>query len=314
MLRYLLEKFVSIILELVMITIFLFFFYLSLPGNFTSSLGPMDIKIKMELKHQLHLDEPKAVQFKYWLAGVAKGNMGYSFELGMPVGPVIKAHLIRTLMLTTSSFIVALLIAIPIGVKSAVKKYSLFDNFFSTFSLIGISIPAFAIAVVLKFVFTYNDTVFTIFTKHPKWNFKAYTENMSHYILPVFILIILYLAPLVKYIRSSMLEVLHSDYIKTARSKGLKERTVIYRHAFKNAFPNVLTVLGLSIPALFSGSFFVETVLGFPGVGSLFFNSIFMRDYPLMMGLTLTISIVIILTNFIIDFCYRLVDPRIRLA
>lgn len=312
MLNYLFKKLKVLILVLVSTIMVLFFFYVSLPADFASAQGPIPLEDKIAIRHKLHLDESNAAQFKYWVKGLLKGNLGNSFATGTSINSVIGPCLKNTLKLNIISFLISLIIAIPIGIKSACKKYSFFDNLFNVISLIGISVPAFALAVTSKYFFTYNSTVFDIFTRHRNWNLLKYSNTMNHLILPYLITILINLATLIKYTRSSMLDVILQDYVRTARAKGLKENKVIYKHAFKNALLPITTIIGLSIPQIFAGSFFIEIVLGYPGIGPLSYQAVFMRDYPMMMGISIVMCLVIMLANLLTDICYRLIDPRIK--
>jgi peptide/nickel transport system permease protein len=312
MFTYIIKKLGTMILVLACTIIVLFFFYVSLPADFASAQGPMEVEQKIAIRHKLHLDESNAAQFMYWAKGLLKGSLGNSFATGESINSELFFCLGNTLKLNVISFLVSLAIALPIGIKSAYKKNSFFDRFFTVLSLVGISVPAFALAVTCKYLFTYNNTVFDIFTRHKTWNFMKYCNIMIHYILPYIITTLINLATLTKYARSSMLDVILQDYVRTARAKGLKERKVIYKHAFKNALIPIITIIGLSIPQIFAGSYFIEIVLGYPGIGPLSYRAVFMRDYPTMMGISVVFCIVILLANLLTDICYRLIDPRIK--
>lgn len=312
MFNYIIRKLGTLILVLTCTIIILFFFFLSLPADYASALGPMDPNEKAEIRHSLHLDESHTAQFGYWVKGLLKGNLGTSFSTRRPCNADIFYCLKNTLKLDITSFIIAMAISIPLGIKSAYKKNSLYDKIFSVLSLIGISAPAFAIAVTSKYLFTYNSTVFDIFAKHPNWSFIKYYNTMTRMVLPYIITTIIYIATLFKYARSSTLEVIMQDYVRTARAKGLKERKVICKHAFKNALIPIITIVGLSIPQMFAGSYFIEVVLKYPGIGPLSYHAAFARDYPMLMGISVVFCIVIMLANLFTDICYRLIDPRVK--
>jgi peptide/nickel transport system permease protein len=312
--NFIVKKTLSSLLVFIFIIIIIFFINVNLPGNITNSQEYFfqSKEVKAALRKKLHLDEPKTVQLKFWAQGLFNGTLGYSYASGAPVTQVAKLPLLNTIRLSLTSFILSLIIAIPFGVLSSTKQYSLWDYLLTAITLIGISVPSFFFASLFKGAFLFNNKVFDFFAKQKILEFKEYQRMMSQDILPFVILTMVNLATLSRYARSSMLEVVKQDYIRTAMAKGLKYRKVYYKHALKNALIILLTVIGFIIPTLLTSTFFIEIVLGFRGIGSLFFNSIYRRDYGLAMGLSIILSGVTVFCNYIVDIAYGFIDPRIR--
>lgn len=312
--NFILKKTILSMLVFIFIIIIIFFINVNLPGNITNSQEYIfqSKEVKAALRKKLHLGEPKTAQLKFWVQGLFNGTLGYSYATGVPVTQIAKGPLLNTVKLSLSSFIVSFIISIPFGVISSTKQYTFWDFLLTVITLVGISVPSFFFASLFKGAFLFNNMVFDFFAKQKILEFKEYQRMMSQDILPFVILTIVNLATLSRYARSSMLEVVKQDYIRTAMAKGLKYRKVYYKHALKNALIILLTVIGFMIPTLLTSTFFIEIVLGFRGIGSLFFNSIYRRDYGLAMGLSIILSGVTVFCNYIVDIAYGFIDPRIR--
>lgn len=312
--NFILKKTISSILVLMFIIIIIFFINVSLPGNITNSQEYVfqSKEVKAAIREKLHLNEPKTAQLKFWVKGLFNGTLGYSYASGAPVTQIAKQPLLNTLKLTLGSFIVSLIIAVPFGVISSTKQHTLWDYFLTAVTLIGVSVPSFFLASVFKGTFLFNNVVFDYFAKQRAITYKEYQRIMSQDILPFVILIMVNLSTLSRYARSSMLEVVKQDYIRTAKAKGLGYGVVYYKHALRNALIILLTIIGLMIPTLLTSTFFIEIVLGFRGIGSLFFNSVYRRDYGLAMGLSIILSFITVLCNYLVDISYAIIDPRIR--
>jgi peptide/nickel transport system permease protein len=311
--KYFLKRLVNMIITFCGVICFMLFVYLSLPGNYVSTLFTLPVEDKIRIEHLLHLDQPKIVQFKYWVTGIFTGNLGYSFSTGQPVWKTAMPCFLNTFIMFTTSLFLALLLSIPISIISASKPHSFTDNFWTFIAFIGISIPPFVLGAILTKVFTFNQYVFNleVFKIIP---FKAYADLMNQHILPFTIMTFSTVAIFIRYLRSSMLEVIHMDYVKTARAKGLKEKIVLYRHCLKNALLPVLTVLSGSLPGMISSLLLVEIVFNYQGLGTLMINSVHDRDYPLVMAFTIILAVIILVSNFIMDIVYSYLDPRIRLT
>jgi peptide/nickel transport system permease protein len=239
------------------------------------------------------------VQYFVWLKNAARLDFGSSYITGKPVVQEIFERLPNTLLLMGISFFFILLISIPAGVISAVRKGSLFDNLFTVISFIFMSIPSFWLALVLMMIFSLR---------------LGWLPPFGNIVLPCATMVITGLAGITRYQRASMLEVLKSEYIKVARAKGLPEWMVIYKHALRNALIPIVTLLGLSLPDLFGGAFIIETIFAWPGMGRLGVSAVFSRNYPMIMGITVFTAILIVLGNLLADIGYAIVDPRIRYA
>lgn len=263
------------------------------------------------------LDKPIIVQYFYWLGNVLRGNFGTSYTTGRPVIQEVLERLPATLLLMISSFIITFLITIPLGVISAVKKGTWVDNLITFFSFAGMATPSFWLGLMLMLLFAVQlDWLPAVGMYDPLISGQGLGvrvwDVIKHMILPLTTMTILSLAGITRYQRAAMLEVLDQDYIRTARAKGLPERVVIYKHALRNAFIPIVTILGLSLPGLFGGAFIIETVFAWPGMGRLGVMAIFQRNYPLIMGIVVFSAVLIILGNLFADIGYALVDPRIR--
>ena len=243
------------------------------------------------------LDQPIYIQYFKWLGNALRLDFGRSYLTGQPVILEIAERLPNTLLLMISAYILTLLISIPVGVYSAVKKGGWFDNLFTVLSFIGMAIPTFWVGLMLMLLFAVQ---------------LSWLPATGNLVLPLITMTIGSLAGLTRYQRAAMLEVLNQDFIRTARAKGLPERIVIFKHALRNALIPIVTILGLSLPDLFGGAFIIETILAWQGMGRLGVQAIFSRNYPLIMGIVMFSALLIVLGNLFADIGYALVDPRIR--
>ncbi|MFA5839989.1 MAG: ABC transporter permease [Candidatus Margulisiibacteriota bacterium] len=262
------------------------------------------------------LDKPIIVQYFYWLGNALRGNFGSSYMTGMPVVTEILERLPATLLLMITSFIITLMITIPLGVISAVKKGKWFDNAVTVFSFAGMATPSFWLGLMLMLLFSVKLGWLPAVGMYDPlakdgWMVRC-LDLMRHMILPVTTMTLLSLTGLTRYQRAAMLEVLNQDFIRTARAKGLPERIVIFKHALRNALIPIVTILGLSLPDLFGGAFIIETIFAWPGMGRLGVMAIFQRNYPLIMGIVMLSAVLIVLGNLLADIAYAWVDPRIR--
>ncbi len=237
-------------------------------------------------------------------------------HLPKPVKDVIGPYLKNTFILNIPVFILAFGISIPVGIHSAVKRYSIFDNFWTVFSLVGISIPSFFFALLLIYTFAVKIQILPINgmveAGSETSGFAYAVEVAQHMVLPGIVLTIASLASYVRYTRNGMLEVINQDYIRTARAKGLNEKVVIYKHGFRNALLPIVTLLGYSLIFLLSGSVITETVFNWPGMGRVLLESVTMRDYNLMMAVMMLYAILTLIGNLLADIGYALVDPRVK--
>ncbi len=291
------------------------------PGNPVEVQTEMSLKVTAQAKENLKklygLDKPLHIQYLNWIARFVKLDFGKSFVDGRTVLDKIAERIPITLTINILSMLIIFLIAIPIGILSATKQYSLFDKLSTVFVFVGFSTPTFWLALLLMILFGVNMGILPIsgiqsIDVSDMGPFERLLDWIRHLILPVGISAFGGIAGLSRYSRSSMLEVIRQDYIKTARAKGLKESKVIFRHAFRNALMPIVTILGLSVPGLIGGGVIFETIFAIPGMGQLFYASTMARDYPTIMGILVIGAILTLFGNLIADISYALVDPRVR--
>jgi peptide/nickel transport system permease protein len=298
------------------VSLVLFVIVHSAPGNpYAYLFGPRtDPALKERLMREKGFYDPLPVQYVRWIKETATGHFGYSLRNGAPVLDQIMERLPRTLLLTSTAFLIAILLAIPIGVISATRQYSLVDYLVTSFSFMGISLPSFFAALVAIYLFAVTWRIFPSNGMIEAGQPHTFWTVLYHLILPAFTLGLRDLAAYSRYTRSSMLEVLRQDYVRTARSKGLAERTVVYKHALRNSLIPVITLFGFSLPGLFGGAIIFETIFAWPGMGLLSFEAVGNRDYPMLMAVNLFFAFLVITGNLVADILYAVVDPRIRYA
>ncbi|GAU79463.1 ABC transporter permease [Fusibacter sp. 3D3] len=316
---YLLRRILQIIPVMFGITILIFFIVHAAPGDPTTKMmdPKMTVEEKIRLKEKFGVDKPVIVQYADWITEVMKGNLGFSWKFQRPVAQVMGERMLSTFYLAIVSLLLALLVGIPAGVISATRQYTGLDYFFTIFALIGISIPSFFFALLLIKFFAIDQGIFPISGMRTPgasdWAVWEQVKDVSvHTVLPAIVLGLGSTASFMRYTRSSMLEVIRQDYIRTARSKGLSERVVIYKHALRNALIPIITLLGFWIPGLFSGALIVEQVFAWPGMGLLGYQAVTDRDYPLLMGVNLFLAFLTLIGNLLADLFYGLADPRIK--
>lgn len=262
-----------------------------------------------QFREKLGLNDPIYIQYFNWFKGVIRGDLGQSIVTKQPVLKRIAGRLPATLELTISALILTVVMAIPIGLISAVKQYSIIDNITTFLALFWVSMPFFWLGLVLILLFSVNLRWLPI---SGRGGMIFTVSGLAHLILPAFTLGAPQIALLMRLTRSSMLEVLNEDYVKTARSKGLREGTVLFKHAFRNGLISIVTLIGMRIPWLFGGAVVTETIFAWPGIGRLMVQAVFERDYPVVQGTVLIIAILVVLSNLFVDILYVYIDPRIK--
>lgn len=321
--QYVARRLIQAVPLLIFISIVVFALLQAAPG------GPMGAYVRRgainpddlaRLEERLGLNTPAHVQYAKWLGKVVQLDFGESLVERRPVVDAIRDRLPNTLYLMLSAWIVTLLIAIPIGIFSAIKQYSRFDHAVTTLTFVGQSIPIFWLGLILILIFYLTLTnPFTGDSLLPAGGMYTLGEDFSirdrlvHLIMPVIMLSASWVAWYTRFLRSSMLDVIHQDYVRTARAKGLRERVVIVRHAFRNASIPMVTLMALDLPFIFSGALFTEVIFAWPGMGRLFFTAADRRDYPLLMAIIMITATLIVLSNIVADILYAYLDPRIRL-
>ncbi len=262
-------------------------------------------------RERLGVDQPVPVQYVRWLTSALRGDLGISFSTTRPVREMIAERLPATLELMGASFLLAAILAFGIGTLSAVRQYSWFDHIGTGFSFLGIAMPVFWFALILQLVFGVwlqwlpvagTETV----------GATSLGDHLRHLIMPATVLSLRYVAGWSRYLRSSLLAALRTDYVRTARSKGLSEWVVIGVHATRNALIPVVSVMALNMAGLFSGAVITETIFAWPGIGRMFVQAMFARDYPLLMGILMLGSVMVVFFNLVADIVYGALDPRIR--
>lgn len=276
------------------------------------------------MEESLGLNDPFYEQYGRWLWKVVQGDFGMATTSSRPVSDEIIDRLPNTLYLMGCAWAVSLLIAVPIGIFSAIRQYSKFDHFVTALTFIGQSVPSFFLGLLLLLVFYMKlDNPFSGGPLLPSGGVQTIGENLTgfamirdrlaHLVLPVTMLSATWIAWYSRFLRASMLDTIHLDYIRTGRAKGLAERTIILRHAFRNAAIPLITLMALDLPLLFTGALFAEVIFSWPGMGRLFYQAAERRDYGLLMAIIMITSLMIIVANLLADIAYRMLDPRIKL-
>jgi peptide/nickel transport system permease protein len=318
--NYIFKRLMSALPLLVGITLLTFLIMQMTPGNPMQTM--IDPKISAadlaRAQARMGLDDPVIVQYFRWLKEIVQGNLGYTIKSGQSVAGLIMDRLPATLLLTMTAFLFSFVVGVPLGVYSATRKYSKTDYGLTVFSFAGISVPSFFFGVALIYLFAVKLNWFptsglaTI--NMSGGSFAIFIDKLRHLVLPALVLALPNLAAIMRFTRSSMIEVLTNDYIRTAKAKGLSERVVRYKHALRNALIPVITLFGISIPTLFGGAYITETIFNWPGMGSLGIQAITSREYQIIMGLNLITSVLVLLGNLTADILYAIVDPKIRLS
>lgn len=310
---YILKRVLSLIPILFIVSLIVFLIVHLTPGDPVAAiLGDKATPDQVEqMRNELGLNAPIHQQYVNWVSGVLRGDLGQSYFMQQTVTMAIASHLGPTISLSILSQMMTIVIGIPIGIIAATRKGTLIDASFMGFSLLGISIPSFLLALFLILLFSVQLTWFPVAGYKPLSN--GLWEYLRYLILPAVSLASVQVALTARMTRNSMLEVLNTDYIKTARSKGLSEWKVVYKHALKNAFLPIITIISQSFGLLIAGAVVVETVFNIPGIGQLVINSIERRDFAVIQGIVLFVAVVYISINLVVDLLYGIIDPRVRL-
>lgn len=324
MIGYLVRRLLGAIPLLLGILTIIFFVVHLAPGDptarfFNPNVSPEVIE---QMRRNLGLDQPLHIQYWKWLTSFLSGDFGYSFGQMRPIGEILPAVLWNTMQLTLVSLVVIFAVGMLIGIIQAVRQYSVADNVLTFTALFFYSMPSFWFALMLILIFSRGQDAGWLFN----WPASSMTsidyeylsagaklgDRLRHLTLPAIALGIGSAAGVARYMRGSMLEVIHQDFIRTARAKGLSERTVIFKHALRNALIPIITLVGLYLPFLLSGAVLVETIFAWPGMGRAIVEAILARDYPMVMATSFVIAALVVLGNLLSDVLYAVVDPRIR--
>jgi peptide/nickel transport system permease protein len=318
--RYILRRLLQIVPILLLVSIAAFVAMHLIPGGPIAIYGRGGItpEAAAAIRARLGLDDPLFVQYVRWLTAAAQGDFGYSFTTGRPVISEIGDRLGPTVYLMGSTFIVVLILSIALGILQAVRQYSRIDVALTTLSFAGAAMPVFWLGLMLILI---DNAIRNPVSGRPFLPIGGMTtpggsanplDFASHLVLPMIALALGWVSWYARYVRASMLDVIHQDYIRTARAKGVHERVVVFKHAFKNAAIPLVTVVALDLPYLFAGALFVEIIFAWPGMGQLFYRAAVIRDYPLMLGIIIVIAVLVLLGNLLADILYAYLDPRIR--
>ena len=317
--NYIIRRLLQIIPVFLGIMLILYFIVSKAPGSMTSTImdPTMTAELKAALQAKLDPDLPFYQKFFNWLVECLHGNFGYSYTHYKPVIEVIGDNIGCTFALSLSALVIAMLVGIPCGIISATKQYSALDNVLTVFSLAGLALPTFFFGLLMLKVFAVDLGIFPTYglstsTLRNASFFTKLGDYAYHLTLPAIVLGLAETASFMRYTRSSMLEIIRSDYIRTARAKGLSEKVVIYKHAFRNAMIPLITLLGFRIPGLISGAVMTETIFSLPGVGKVSIESVTQRNYPLLLGINAILTFVTLCATLLTDILYAAVDPRIR--
>jgi peptide/nickel transport system permease protein len=304
LLGYILKRVLQMIPTLIGVSILCFVIIHSVPGDPANLIAGVDATAEeiQIVKERLGLDRPLYEQYGSYVWNLLQGDMGTSLRSDRPVAEEIMARFPNTIMLTLLSIVIMVIVGLFAGIISATRPNSLRDNATMMFSLFGISMPVFWSGIMLILVFSY----------YLQWLPSGGSTQFKHYILPALALGLSSSAVLARLTRSSVLEVIHQDFIRTARAKGVKEKLVIYKHTLKNSLIPIITIIGLEFGHLLGGAVLTETVFSMNGLGRYIIQSIQFRDYPAIQGSILFVAAIFVIVNLVVDLCYGAVDPRIR--
>ena len=314
---YVLKRFLYLIPTLIGASLLIFFLYSLVPGNFIDADPNLTAERKAELYALYGFDQPVLKRYFIWMGNLLQGDLGYSLQFQRPVVEVLGNYLWSSFFVALASLILTWGIALVVGVVSATRQYSLFDSLATVLVFAGMATPSFFLGLILiKFLavdlgwFPAGGMI-TTGSNYTGWEYVK--DVGQHMILPVLVLTMLGIGGLARYFRTNMLEVIRQDFVRTARAKGLKEKTVVYKHALRNALLPAITLFAFELPALFSGAIITEQIFNWPGIGAIYMQAFTVRDYPLLMGFTMFIALLTVISNLLADLLYGVADPRVRL-
>lgn len=320
MLRFIFRRLVFLAPVLLLISVLSFGLLVSMPGDPLDMLAlgnPGITKADIDRLKQLYgVNDPFPLRYGKWMVQVAQGNFGYSRTYKIPVTELVAPRFQNTLLLAGLSLLISLIVAVPLGIYSAVHPYSLGDYLATTFAFFGYAVPAFWLGLMLIILFAVDLNWLPagglVGSDAPPGFWDQLPDRLVHLILPVFVLSLGSLAVWARYMRSSLLEVIHMEYIQTARAKGLRERAILYRHALRNSLIPMVTLFANTFPIVISGSVIVETVFSYPGMGKLLYDSVLDNDFSVSMAILMLLAVIVVLFNLLADISYGVLDPRVR--
>lgn len=324
--RYLCKRLLYLIGVFFIISILMFFLYKMIPGDPVQMMldtakaftDPERYQIMYEAaRKQLGLDRPLVIQYLSWIRKMLRGDFGYSSMYRMDVIDIVAVPLKNTLLLNICAFLLVFAITIPIGIMTAVKKYSTFDHIVQIVSVIGYSLPTFIVALLFIHLLAVRFPLLPISGMHTPGliddGVGRFYDTFYHMILPLIVMTVSSLGGIIRYIRTAMIEVLQMDYIRTARAKGLSQRVIIYTHAFRNALIPVVTIVTSWFVSIFGGSVVIESIFGWNGIGKVLFDALKQQDYAVVLTMQMFYVVLSLLGNLMMDLGYCLVDPRVKL-
>jgi len=318
--NYIVRRILQMIPIIIGVSLIIFLIITLIPGNFIDARAQgshMTLEQVDHLKELYGVNEPIHIKYLKWIKGAVKFDFGDSFTHQAPVSKVIDTFVWNSFTIAAIAFLLELLIAIPIGIICATRQYSKLDYFFTIIAMVGISLPSFFLGLILIKFFAVDLKVLPLAgLDTPGSNYTGFQflfDRLKHVILPAFVLAFISIGAMMRYTRTAVLEIIRQDYIRTARAKGLSEKVVIYKHALRNALIPIVTLIGLSLPALFAGAIITESIFGIPGIGKIALDAVSKRDYPLLMGFSMFVAVLTLAGNLLSDILYAIVDPRVKL-
>ncbi|WP_413375141.1 ABC transporter permease [Alkalihalobacillus sp. 1P02AB] len=314
---YIFRRILYLIPTLIGASILIFFLYSLVPGNFVDSDPNLTAERKAELYALYGFDQPIYIRYFIWMGNLFQGDLGYSLQFQRPVTEVLGNYIWSSFIVALASLVLTWFIAVIIGVVSATKQYSFFDSVITVLVFAAMATPSFFLGLILIKFFAVDlgwlpaGGMITTGSDLTGWEYIK--DVAEHMVLPVLVLTMLGIGGLTRYFRTNMLEVIKQDFVRTARAKGLKEKVVIYKHALRNAMLPAITLFAFELPALFSGAIITEQIFNWPGIGAIYMQAFTVRDYPLLMGFTMFIALLTVISNLIADILYGVADPRVRL-
>ncbi|CCQ96577.1 Binding-protein-dependent transport systems inner membrane component [[Clostridium] ultunense Esp] len=321
MIQYIVRRLLQSIPTVVGASIVIFLFFTLTPGDFITARFGANPHITAERMAELRalygFDAPLHERYLAWAGSLLRGDLGESYMYRQPVSDVMSTFLWNSFIIAIVVVLLQWIIASVVGIFAAIRQYSIYDSIVTLLVFIAMSLPSFFLGLLLLKWFAVDYKIFPLggmkTTGVDYTGFAYLWDVLKHMSLPVTSLTLLGIGPLTRYFRTSMLEVIHQDYVRTARAKGLSERVVIFKHALRNALLPLITLFVLELPGLFAGAIITERIFNWPGIGKVTLDGLFQRDYPLMMGYTLIIAVLTILANILADILYGVADPRVRL-
>jgi peptide/nickel transport system permease protein len=315
--RYILRRLLIAIPTVAVISFVVFAILALAPMDPLSSFGAdprVPPEVRANIRAALGLDDPWPLRYVKWVTSLAQGNFGFSFMSHSPVIDLLKQRLPNTLAVVGVAYIIGVVLAIPIGMISAVRRYSLFDHFATTFAFVGFSVPTFFTGILLIIVFSINLRWFPFIYDSTLviHDLSSFLDQVKQSIMPITVLALFDTATIARYTRAEMLEHLPLDYVRTARSKGLKEQVVVLRHVLRNSLIPVVTLVALGVPTVFGGAIVTEQIFRVPGIGQLLVTAIGNGDTPVVTAILLIFAVLVVLFNLFADILYAVLDPRIK--